>query len=175
MKAGKEHSVPLSDGAIEILRDQLKGKGKNPHVFPGARPTKPLTINAFGMVMGRMGEDVFVPHGFRASFRSWCADQGVAFEVAESALAHTSSSVVEAYQRGGSLPAERHAGAPPSGDAGLGQLSERRVWQGVAVPGGAGADMNRRGTSEIAGNAGDRDPLNGGSAGVAPRSRSALS
>jgi integrase len=108
MKAGKEHSVPLSDGAVAILRDQLRERGRNPHVFPGARPTKPLTINAFGMVMGRMGEDVFVPHGFRASFRSWCADQGVAFEVAESALAHApGSSVVQAYQRSAMLERRR--------------------------------------------------------------------
>jgi integrase len=38
-------------------------------------------------------------HGFRSAFRSWCADTGVAFEVAEACLAHSSSSVVAAYQR----------------------------------------------------------------------------
>jgi integrase len=108
MKAGKEHPVPLSDVALVILREQLKGRGRNTYVFPGARPTKPLSINAFGMVMCRMGEDVFVPHGFRASFRSWCADQGVAFEVAESALAHApGSSVVQAYQRSAMLERRR--------------------------------------------------------------------
>jgi integrase len=109
MKAGKEHSVPLSDAALAILREQLR-RGKSKFVFPGVRPTKPLSINAFGMVMGRMGEEVFVPHGFRASFRSWCADQGVAFEVAESALAHApGSSVVQAYQRSAMLERRRPA------------------------------------------------------------------
>jgi len=40
-----------------------------------------------------------LPHGFRATFRSWCADTGVGFEIAESALAHIAGGVVEAYQR----------------------------------------------------------------------------
>jgi hypothetical protein len=44
----------------------------------------------------------------RAGFRSWCADQGVAFEVAESALAHApGSSVVQAYQRSQMLERRR--------------------------------------------------------------------
>ena len=34
-----------------------------------------------------------VPHGFRGSFRSWCADAGVLREVAESALGHVVASV----------------------------------------------------------------------------------
>ena len=47
-------------------------------------------------------------HGFRASARSWMADQGVAFEVAEAALAHTvGSAVVAAYQRSSMLELRR--------------------------------------------------------------------
>jgi integrase len=46
-------------------------------------------------------------HGFRATFRTWCADTGVAFEVDESALAHSSSSVIEAYQRSSMLERRR--------------------------------------------------------------------
>jgi hypothetical protein len=38
-------------------------------------------------------------HGFRSSARSWTADQGIAFEVAESCLAHATGGVVTAYQR----------------------------------------------------------------------------
>jgi integrase len=121
MKARKEHQVPLSDAAAAILRRQLEARGKSPYVFPGGRPTKPLSTNAFGMVMDRMGAGEFTPHGFRAAFRSWCADKGVAFEVAESALAHTSSSVVEAYQRSAMLerrrPVMRDWAAYLSGDA----------------------------------------------------------
>ncbi len=41
-----------------------------------------------------------VPHGFRSSFRDWCAESGVADAVAESCLAHVvSDKVVKAYRR----------------------------------------------------------------------------
>ena len=40
-----------------------------------------------------------VPHGFRASFRSWCADTGVPREVAEAALGHVVAGIEGAYQR----------------------------------------------------------------------------
>jgi integrase len=104
MKAGKAHSVPLSDAALEILREQLKARGKSKFVFPGARPAKPLSINALSMSMQRLGAGGFTVHGIRAAFRSWCADQGVAFEVAESALAHApGNAVVQAYQRSSML------------------------------------------------------------------------
>jgi integrase len=100
MKAGKAHVVPLSDAAADILRDQLKARAKNAHVFPGDRPTKGLSINALAMALKRLGAGGVTVHGFRAAFRSWCADQGVAFEVAESALAHApGNAVVQAYQR----------------------------------------------------------------------------
>jgi integrase len=46
-------------------------------------------------------------HGFRATFRTWCADHAVAFEVAEACLAHTSESVVAAYQRSSMLERRR--------------------------------------------------------------------
>jgi integrase len=39
------------------------------------------------------------PHGWRATFRSWCSETGVAFEVAEACLAHAKSAVVAAYDR----------------------------------------------------------------------------
>ena len=38
-------------------------------------------------------------HGFRSSFRDWCADTGKAREVAEAALAHTVGGVEGAYFR----------------------------------------------------------------------------
>lgn len=62
---------------------------------------------ALAMLLRRMGIDVTV-HGFRSSARSWMADQGVAFELAESALAHTvGNSVVQAYQRSSMLERRR--------------------------------------------------------------------
>ena len=48
-----------------------------------------------------------VPHGFRASFRSWCADTGVPREVAEAALGHVVAGVEGAYQRSDLLDRRR--------------------------------------------------------------------
>ena len=98
MKMQKEHYVPLSEAALRILGDQMGGQTKNPYVFPG-RPRQPLSTMAMAMLIRRMGIDATV-HGFRSSARSWMADTGVPFELAESALAHTvGNAVVQAYQR----------------------------------------------------------------------------
>jgi integrase len=108
MKMGKEHAVPLSDAAVEILREQLTARGRNPQVFPSRLPLKRLSINALSMAMERLGGGMWTVHGFRAAFRSWCADQGVPFELAEAALAHApGSSVVQAYQRSSMLERRR--------------------------------------------------------------------
>ena len=49
-----------------------------------------------------------VPHGFRSTFRDWCAEQtDYSNEVAEMALAHTVSNKVEAAYRRGDLFAKR--------------------------------------------------------------------
>ena len=41
-----------------------------------------------------------MPHGFRSSFRDWCAETGVARDLAESALSHSLGGTVEtAYLR----------------------------------------------------------------------------
>ena len=41
-----------------------------------------------------------VPHGFRSSFRDWCAETGKMHDISEAALAHTIRNRVEAaYNR----------------------------------------------------------------------------
>lgn len=98
MKAGKEHRVPLSPRAVQILEDmQQVGSA---YVFPGTRSDS-LSSMAMAMLLRRMKADVTV-HGFRSSFRDWAAEcTGYSHEVAEMALAHTISNAVErAYRRG---------------------------------------------------------------------------
>jgi len=106
MKMGREHQIPLSDAAVAILRAQEAERGSNPHVFPG-RPMRPLSGMALAMLLRRMKIDATV-HGMRSAARSWMADQGVAFELAEAALAHTvGNAVVQAYQRSSMLERRR--------------------------------------------------------------------
>lgn len=98
MKAGKEHRVPLSPRAVQILEGtQQLGSA---YVFPGTRSDS-LSSMAMAMLLRRMKADVTV-HGFRSGFRDRAAEcTGYSHEVAEMALAHTISSAVErAYRRG---------------------------------------------------------------------------
>jgi integrase len=98
MKAGREHRVPLSLRAAEILTT-TKELDKA-WLFPAASGAA-LSGMAMAMLLRRMNVDVTV-HGFRSGFRDWCAEcTGYAHEVAEMALAHTVQNKVErAYRRG---------------------------------------------------------------------------
>lgn len=98
MKAGKEHRVPLSPRAVEILTE-ARALGTET-VFSGAAGG-PLSGMAMAMLLRRMGLEVTV-HGFRSAFRDWAAERtGYSHEVAEMALAHTIGNAVErAYRRG---------------------------------------------------------------------------
>jgi integrase len=98
MKAGKEHRVPLSPRAVEILEGTKQLGGQ--YLFPGAQRSK-LSSMAMAMLLRRMKQDVTV-HGFRSAFRDWAAEcTGYSHEVAEMALAHTIGNAVErAYRRG---------------------------------------------------------------------------
>ena len=101
MKAGKEHRVPLSPRAVEIVQEMLNLKGA--YVFPAARHAKPLSNMAMLYLRNGMGVDVTV-HGFRSSFRAWAAERtGFPHEVCEMALAHTIPNAAEAAYRRGDL------------------------------------------------------------------------
>jgi integrase len=101
MKMGVEHVVPLSDAAVELLRDQqATRRSKQAYVFPGARPAKPLSASTFKRTMRSLSAGKYTVHGFRSAFRDWAADHGVAFEVAEQCLAHkVGNAVTRSYLR----------------------------------------------------------------------------
>jgi integrase len=86
MKAGREHVVPLSKRALEILRSLPREK-HNDFVFVGGRRGG-LSDMAMSATLKRMGVEA-VTHGFRSSFRDWVGERtSYAHEVAEFALAH---------------------------------------------------------------------------------------
>lgn len=112
MKAGREHRVPLSNQAIEVLRRaapfRSTSDGDDALVFPGSRRGAPLSDMSLSAVLRRLDLDCTV-HGFRSSFRDWCGD-ATSFprELAEQALAHVIGSKVEAaYRRGDALAKRR--------------------------------------------------------------------
>jgi integrase len=104
MKAGREHRVPLSDRALQIVTEI----GEGGFVFPGLRRGKPLSPNALSKVLRRMDVDATV-HGFRSSFRDWAGNEThFPREVCEAALAHTIENKAEAaYRRSDALKKRR--------------------------------------------------------------------
>lgn len=101
MKAGKEHVVPLSAAALEILQaaEPFRGRSKDAFTFPG-KPGKPLSDMTLTKVLRDMGHAEITVHGFRSSFRDWAAEQtSTPGDVVEAALAHTIRNKVEAAYR----------------------------------------------------------------------------
>jgi integrase len=97
-KTRQPHPVALSSRGLEII-EECKAHRVNDLVFFGRRDRHPVSRMAVWAQCQRTSSGKASPHGFRATFRSWCADTGVEFEVAESALGHVPGGVVEAYQR----------------------------------------------------------------------------
>jgi integrase len=112
MKAGKEHRVPLSTRAIEILKIMEKGQ-TNDYVFPSHAKTTSTHIStgAFLAILKKMKQYArFTPHGFRSTFRDWASETtSFANETLELALAHAVSNQTEAsYRRQDQLEKRRH-------------------------------------------------------------------
>lgn len=107
MKAGREHRVPLTDGAMAILEavEPLRDPSHGDLVFPGQKAGKPLSDVALSKALHQAAEtkDVTI-HGLRSTFRDWAAEEtDYPREVAEMALAHAIGDKVEAAYRRGDL------------------------------------------------------------------------
>jgi integrase len=133
MKAQREHRVPLSDRAQQII-DMMHKARDGEFVFPGQNTGKPLSAMALEMVLRRMKVEAATVHGFRSTFRDWAAEQThFTNEVCEAALAHVIENKAEAaYRRGDMLEKRR-------------ELME--VWASycTAAPGGTVVPFSRRG------------------------------
>lgn len=101
MKAKREHRVPLSPRAVNIVRGMLE-EGQE-YVFRSAQRDKPISNMAMLCLLERMAVDCTV-HGFRSSFRDWAAERtAFSHEVCEMSLAHTIANAAEAAYRRGDL------------------------------------------------------------------------
>ncbi|MEI8396285.1 MAG: integrase arm-type DNA-binding domain-containing protein [Rhodospirillaceae bacterium] len=102
MKAAREHRVPLSERALDILRTMAEHR-QGDVVFPSMRGNS-LSNMAMMMMLRRMGRGDLTMHGFRSSFRDWAAERtAYPNEVVEMALAHSVGNKVEAAYRRGDL------------------------------------------------------------------------
>jgi integrase len=124
MKAARDHDVPLSAAAVNLLRRLDRREGQE-LVFVGergskrsARGTQPISDMTITAVVRRMnasdagvrwfdpraGKVPVVPHGFRSTFRDWAAEETeFPNELVEMALAHAVGNKVEAAYRRGNL------------------------------------------------------------------------
>lgn len=116
MKGGREHRVPLSDPALDIL-SKMKALATDRYslIFPSTRSRTQLTDMAMSQLIRGMnrveGADnppwtstddrPIVAHGFRSTFRDWCEEATFTpHAVSEAALAHVVANKVEAaYHR----------------------------------------------------------------------------
>lgn len=122
MKAGREHRVPLSSRAVEIV-ERMAEVRTGDLVFAGQRRRRPLSGAAIGALV--TGATV---HGFRSSFRDWAGEEtSFPREIAEQALAHATGDATErAYRRGDALEKRR-------------ALME--AWASYCEPGGTGGNV----------------------------------
>jgi integrase len=111
MKAKRDHTVPLSRQAIDVLRVTQTLTGKGPLPFPNIRwAHKPMSENAMGYLLNRAGyAGRHVPHGWRAAFSTIMNEAYPADRAAiDLMLAHAPKDAVEAaYNRAQHLERRR--------------------------------------------------------------------
>jgi integrase len=107
MKGAREHRIPLSEPALDVLREMAEARHSRDSealVFPGRDARRPLSDMSLTAVLRRIGRGEITAHGFRSSFRDWAAETtAYPTELVEMALSHAVSNKVEAAYRRGDL------------------------------------------------------------------------
>jgi integrase len=109
MKAKRQHRVPLSNAALEVLQEARQCLPPTPtNLIFSNHKGGVLSDMSLTAVMRRMGVDA-VPHGFRSTFRDWVGESTqYPSDLAEMALAHVLPNKTEAaYRRGDALEKRR--------------------------------------------------------------------
>ena len=100
-KGAREHIVPLSTGAMAVLREvEPLRSSEDDFIFSGRNGAAQAPMTLLMLLQRRMGRPV-TNHGFRSAFRDWAGDEGdIPRELAEQSLAHATKSATErAYRR----------------------------------------------------------------------------
>ena len=88
MKADREHAVPLSHRAVEILQAARDMSSEAELIFPSSKQNKPLSDMTLLRLLQRLDIPCVV-HGFRSSFGTWFLEtEEEGREVRKTALAH---------------------------------------------------------------------------------------
>src|SRR6516165_5349926 len=95
-KTGRHHVVPLSTGALAVLREMEPLQScADDFIFPGQKGAGQSSMSLLALLQRRMKRAACV-HGFRSCFRDWAGDEGdVPRELAEQSLGHVIKNAVE--------------------------------------------------------------------------------
>ena len=104
MKKGREHSIPLCERAMELVR-RLRTRTNGEYLVPGVR-TASLDPQWFVRTLKKHGMQVDA-HGFRASFGTWAEANGYPTDLITPALSHAKDKTTGAYLRGGRVEERR--------------------------------------------------------------------
>jgi integrase len=108
MKMNRDHIVPLSRQALDVLTQLYELNGNRPMIFPSiSKPHQPMSNNAILSAIKRMGyQNKTTGHGFRAMASTNMYELGMAREdVIEKQLAHEESNKIKAaYNRAKYIP-----------------------------------------------------------------------
>ncbi|ANW23707.1 integrase [Vibrio coralliilyticus] len=102
MKKRREHRIPLTEQALELLEVMRPISGNRVYVFPSDRdPKKPCNSQTANMALKRMGfAGRLVSHGLRSLASTTLNEQGFEPDLIEAALAHVDDNQVRsAYNR----------------------------------------------------------------------------
>ena len=107
MKMARDHRVPLSDRALDVLRAARQYGDGEGLCFPSSRDKK-MAANSLTRLIATAGlADSMTVHGMRSAFRDWCADENKERDLAEASLAHRVPGVEGAYLRSDVLDRRR--------------------------------------------------------------------
>jgi integrase len=108
-KRRRDHLVPLSTQAVEVLDSLRPLTGHGPVLFPSrSRWDVPMSENTALMVFQRTGFGHVTMHGFRSLFSTTCHEHGKDSHIIEACLAHLDTNAVRAtYNKAQYLPQRR--------------------------------------------------------------------
>ncbi len=110
MKMRREHLVPLSRQAVEILRRHKEVTGGGPLVFPGLRSGRPMSDAAMNKALFDMiiMPEIHTVHGFRSSFSTIMNERGHDAALIELQLSHRKrDKIASIYDRSERVPERR--------------------------------------------------------------------
>ena len=109
MKRPREHIIPLSDWAIELLNELHDQTGDTPYLFPSRTAADGyISENTAGKIINGMGYyGIATPHGFRSLASSILNEQGYNADAIERQLAHIDENRIRAAYNRADYMAER--------------------------------------------------------------------